>query len=242
VYPEDERFSGFVFKIQANLDPLHRDSVVFVRVCSGRFNRDMRATHVPTGRPLRLARGHRLCARDREPVDEAFPGDVVGLVNPGQMAIGDTLCAGGEHVFQFEEIPSFEPEHFAVLHNANTAKHKQFNAGLHQLAEESVIQVLRAVGAGPHGPILAAVPLQLDVVRYRLEAEYGPHTRLEALDYRRARWLEGSPEAVTALPWGRGALLARDRRGRPVGLFDSDFTVQWQLHHPDVGYREQPPS
>jgi peptide chain release factor 3 len=231
-------FSGFIFKIQANMDPLHRDSVAFLRVCSGRFSRDMVVQHPRTGRKLRLSHSHRLFARERELVDEAFAGDVIGLVNPGQFAIGDTLCTGPQ--VEFHSIPRFSPEHFAGLRNTDAAKHKQFHKGLLQLQEEGAIQILQAPHAARREPILAAVGrLQFDVVQFRLEAEYGVTTQLDPLPYQVARWLDGAPRDVAALPWGRGALLAEDRDGRSVGLFESEWHVRyWREHYPAVKYRD----
>ena len=239
VDPEGEDFSGFIFKIQANMDPLHRDSVAFLRVCSGRFERDTVVQHVRTGRKVRLAHSHKLFARERESLDEAFPGDIVGLVNPGQFAIGDTLCTGPR--VEFEGIPRFQPEQFALLHNTNTAKYKQFRKGLRQLEEEGAIQILHARDGARWEPILAAVgQLQFDVARFRLESEYGVATELQPLPYRVARWLVGELDEILALPWGRGALLAEDRDGRIVGLFNSEWSVGfWQKHYsPNVEYRE----
>lgn len=238
IWPERDHFSGFIFKIQSNMDPLHRDCVAFLRVCSGRFERDMVVQHVRTGRKLRLSRSHKLFARDRELVDEAFPGDVIGLINPGQFAIGDTLCTGPS--VEFLGIPRFQPEIFAVLQNTNTAKYKQFQKGLRQMEEEGAIQILYSRGAARREPILAAVgQLQFDVVRFRLEAEFGLVTRLEPLSYRVARLLAAGPEDVAALPWGRGALLTEDRDGQPIGLFDSEWSVRyWQEHYPSVSFRE----
>jgi len=238
VAPGSGDFSGFIFKIQANMDRLHRDSIAFLRICSGRFTRDMVVQHPRTGRKLRLSHSHRLFAREREVLDEAFPGDVVGLVNPGQFAIGDTLCAG--QLVEFDDIPRFAPEHFAVLGNADTAKHKQFHKGLLQLQEEGAIQILHAPDYARREPILAAVGrLQFDVVRFRLEAEYGVATQLDPLPYQCARWIEGTSQEVATLPWGRGALLAEDRNGQPVGLFESEWHVRyWQEHYPPVKYHE----
>ena len=238
ISPDREEFSGFIFKIQTNMDPQHRDSIAFLRICSGRFARDMVVQHVRTGRKLRLARAHRLFARERELIEEAFPGDVVGLVNPGQFAIGDTLCTGAP--IEFADIPRFAPEHFAVLHNTNTAKYRQFHKGLAHLEEEGAIQLLHAPNAIRREPILAAVgQLQFDVVRFRLESEYGVTTDLQPLTFRLARFLEGQPDDLAALPWDQGALLTEDKEGRLVGLFDSEWKVgYWRKQYPAVRYRE----
>jgi peptide chain release factor 3 len=230
VAPDDVHFSGFVFKIQANLDPRHRDSVAFLRVCSGRVARDLIARQARTGRLLRLARPHRLFGRERNLIEEAYPGDVVGLVNPHQLAVGDTLHDVGGATIAFDPLPRFAPENFALLHNTDTARYKQFWGGLRQLESEGAIQVLLGARDGSRAPILAAVgELQFDVVRFRLQMEYGVHTTLQPLPYRQALWLDGSSTQVAALPWGASARLAYDRSGRGVGLFDSESTVRrWQ--------------
>ena len=161
---------------------------------------------------------------------------MVGLVDAGGFAIGDTLSSADG--VTLEAVPSFEPEHFAVLHTATPAKYKQFNAGLDQLAAEGAIQVLRGLDGTPRGPILAAVgPLQFDVVRFRLEAEYGVRTRVEALGYRRACRLDGRLADILALPWARGTLLVRDGVGRPAGLFDADARLRdWDQRCPAVQF------
>ncbi len=237
ILPEQEGFSGFVFKIQANLDPRHRDSLAFLRVCSGCFRRDMAAYHVQSRRKLRLAHAHRLFGQEREVIEEAFPGDVVGLVNTGQLAIGDTLA--GDPSTRFNPLPRFQPEHFALLHNVDATRYKRFQAGLIQLEREGAIQILRDPRAARREPILAAVgQLQFDVVQSRLRSEYSVETRLEPLSYRHARWLEGRLDHVQALPWGRGVSLTEDQDERPVGLFENDWTLRsWQQQFPDLGYR-----
>jgi peptide chain release factor 3 len=220
--PADDRFSGFVFKIQANMDPLHRDCMAFVRVCSGRFRRDMVVHHARLERKVRLTRPHRLFAQDRETVEEAFPGDVVGLVNPGMFAIGDTLSDGAP--LRFDAVPRFEPECFAALHNRAIAKYKQFHRGVAQLEQEGAIQVLVSADGAQRELVLAAVgDLQFDVVVARLAAEYGVQTVAERLSYGTARWLIGDATAITGMSWPyAGVLRLRDRDGRLVVLFHSD--------------------
>jgi peptide chain release factor 3 len=236
VLPEQEDFSGFVFKIQANLDPRHRDSLAFLRVCSGRFQRDMAAYHVQSHRKLRLAHAHRLFGQEREVIEEAYPGDVVGLVNTGQLAIGDTLADNPST--RFDPLPRFQPEHFALLRNVDATRYKRFQAGLGQLEREGAIQVLRDPYAARREPILAAVgELQFDVVQFRLKSEYGVETRLEPLSYRHARWLDGRLDRLQTLPWGRGVLLTEDQDEQPVGLFENDWTLRsWQQQFPNLGY------
>ena len=233
--PASDTFSGFVFKIQANMDPQHRDCMAFVRVCSGRFHRDMVVHHQRLGRQMRLTRPHRLFARERETVAEAFPGDVVGLVNPGLFAIGDTLSDG--EPLRFDAVPRFEPACFAVLHNRAVAKHKQFHRGLAQLEQEGAIQVLVAADAAQRELVLAAVgELQFDVVVARLATEYGVQSSTERLPFRTARWVIGDAPAIAQVYWPyAGVLRLRDRDGRLVVLFhserDADFCAE---KNPDV--------
>lgn len=228
VTPERADFSGFIFKIQANMNPNHRDSVVFLRVTSGRFERDMSVYHPQSGKTLRLPRPYKFFANEREVLDEAYAGDIIGLPSNGQFAIGDTLCSGER--FTFAPLPRFQPEHFALLRNTDVGKQKQFLKGLRQLETEGAMQVLYDVEARQRDPILAAVgQLQFDVVRARLEAEYNVTTILEPLPYRLARWVEGDAAEIERLPWGHGLLKTRDGDERTVALFKSQFDVNYCL-------------
>jgi peptide chain release factor 3 len=223
---DDERFSGFVFKIQANMDPRHRDRVAFLRVCSGKFERDAEVWHPRLKRKVRLAPPLRLFAQEREVLEEAYSGDVVGLINPGLFTIGDTV--GDPAIGAFAPLPRFQPEHFARLRAASSDKYKQFLKGLTQIEEEGAIQLFYPVSSGTREPILAAVgALQFDVVRYRLEAEYNVQTILEPLTYSAVRWVEGDQAEIAEIGQGRGRLRAEDRYNRPVLL----FTTSWDLRH-----------
>ncbi len=226
VQPEAETFSGFIFKIQANMDPRHRDRMAFLRVCSGVFRKDMDVLHPRLGRTVRLTRPHRLFGQQREIVDEAFPGDVVGLVNPGLFAIGDTLCEG--EPVQFSPMTRFAPECFARIENRSTGRHKQFHAGLQQLEEEGAIQVLHAID-GAREPILAAVgELQLDVTLARLRDEYGVDAVIERLGYESAFLVEGASDGGKRLSWPtRDAMRTEDRDGRLIALFGSDWVRRY---------------
>ena len=222
--PEEDLFSGFVFKVQANMDPRHRDRVAYLRIVSGKFERDMEAWHPRLKRSIRLTRPMRLFGQDRETVEEAYAGDVVGLINPGTFTIGDTVSA--TDIGEFPPLPRFQPEHFALLRHARSDRYKQFLKGLAQIEEEGAIQLFSPVNTGSREPILAAVgALQFDVVRYRLAAEYNVETIMESLAYSVARWVEGEEPALAAVAAGRGRLRAEDRHGRPVML----FTTQWDL-------------
>jgi len=220
VDPTSERFSAFVFKIQANMDRQHRDRMAFLRICSGRFERDMVVHHSRLGRRLRMTRTHRLFARERETVEEAFAGDVVGVVNPGLFVIGDTVTDGAP--IRFDAVPKFEPEHFAVVRNSGVTKYKQFHRGLDQLEEEGAIQVLTTEGSQRDVVLAAVGELQFDVVSARLADEYGVAVAVERLPYAVARWLVGPPAAVASMVWPyAGALRVRDREDRPIALLHS---------------------
>jgi peptide chain release factor 3 len=236
--PDRAAFSGFVFKIQANMDPQHRDRMAFLRVCSGRFAKDMEVHHARLGRTIRLSRPHRLFAQERATVDEAFPGDVVGLVNPGLFAIGDTISAGGP--LRFDPIPRFAPECFGRLENRSMGRHKQFHKGLAQLEEEGAIQVFFPLDRGRE-PVLAAVgELQLDVVVSRLQTEYGVQAVVQRLPFSCARWIDGDPAAVARMVWpSRDSLRGEDRSGRPVGLFASEWALRFaESENPEVRFRQ----
>jgi peptide chain release factor 3 len=180
--PVDGTFSGFVFKIQANMNKAHRDQVAFMRICSGKFERGMVVTHAGTGRPFTTKYAQQIFGQGRDTIDEAYPGDVVGLVNAAALGIGDTLYTGAP--VQFPPLPSFPPEHFAVVRTSDTSAFKRFRRGIEQLDGEGVVQVLRSEQRGDQAPVLAAVgPMQFEVATYRLEAEFGVHVQLDHLPY-----------------------------------------------------------
>jgi peptide chain release factor 3 len=223
--PLDGPFSGFVFKIQANMDPRHRDRIAFVRICSGKFTRDMTVTHTRTGKRVRLASAHRLFGQERETVDEAYAGDVIGLVGHAEFGIGDTLTT--DPAIVYHEIPRFPPECFAFLHNPNPGKFKQFRQGVEQLLQEGVVQVFDLRDAVQKIPLLAAVgPLQFEVVQYRLESEYGAKSTLENASWETVRWLppEADPKTVK-LP--TGCRVAYDAAGKPGVLFPNAWTRKY---------------
>jgi peptide chain release factor 3 len=241
VEPGEPEFRGFIFKIQANMDPNHRDRIAFMRVVSGRFERDMSVNNPRLGRQVRLTRPQKLFAQDRVLMEEAYPGDIVGLTNPGVFNIGDTLCTGAP--LRFHGIPRFLPEHFAVLRNTRMEKYKQFQKGIDQLGEEGVVQILHDVDAARREPILAAVGrLQFEVVQYRLQSEYGVETVLESTPFRHLRWLEAEPEALKTMRWFQGSRRVEDGEGLPAGLFDGDWSLSYmQEQHPKVRFLEAPP-
>jgi len=230
-YPE---FSGFVFKLQANMDPKHRDRIAFVRVCTGKFEKDMTVNHARTGKTVRLSRPQKLFAQDRDSIENAYPGDVIGLNNPGVFAIGDTVYTGKKLVYQ--GIPCFSPELFAYLKNPNPSKFKQFNKGITELREEGAIQIMYSTDESKLAPILAAVgELQLEVVKYRMEHEYGVDTQLEMLPYKVARWVKGGWKALEQAGRLFNTATVKDLWERPVLLFKNQWNLdQIQQDHPEL--------
>ncbi len=225
---DSDKFGGFVFKIQANMDRQHRDRLAFVRICAGRFERGMRVKHVRTGRDIRLANPTQFLAQERNIVEEAFAGDVIGIYDPGVFEIGDTITDGGS--FTFEEIPSFAPEHFARIVMTDPMRRKQLQKGLEQLAQEGTIQLYRPPLGKVGDAILGAVgQLQLEVVKARLKAEYEVDIRYESIPVMHARWVtrkDGQKVDVQALVEARPGTVVADVRDRPVVLFSGD----WQLN------------
>ena len=229
----DAPFSGLVFKVQANMDPAHRDRMAFVRVCSGRFERGMVLTHAATGRPFATKYAQSMFGQDRETVEEAFPGDVIGLVNATALRPGDTLY--DEIPVEFPPIPSFAPEHFAVVRGKEAGKQKQFRRGIEQLDTEGVVQVLASDLRGDQAPVLAAVgPLQFDVVLHRLEHEFGGRAELDHLDYTIARRTDA--DGARALAGQRGVeVLTRRHDDAVLALFTDKWRLgQIQREHPDI--------
>jgi peptide chain release factor 3 len=230
-YPE---FTGFVFKLQANMDPKHRDRIAFVRVCTGKFEKDMTVNHARTGKTVRLSRPQKLFAQDRESIEEAYPGDVIGLNNPGVFAIGDTIYTGQK--LEYEGIPCFSPELFAYLKNPNPSKFKQFHKGVSELREEGAVQIMYSADEGKRDPILAAVgQLQFEVVQFRLQNEYGVETHTELLPYSVARWVAGGWEALQKVGRLFNTVTVKDSWGRPVLLFRNEWNCQQvQADHPEL--------
>lgn len=232
VEPDEPTFSGFVFKIQANMDPRHRDRIAFFRMCSGRFERGMQATLARTGAKLTLAKSISFMAQERQSVEEAYAGDIVGLWDSGQLHIGDTLYADKPVVF--DGIPRFSPEHFVRVVLRDPLKRKQLKKGLDQLSEEGAVQVFYDLKRLERDPILGAVgQLQFDVVKHRLLSEYKVNVSFDGLPYQHARWIEGEidPDDI-----GRrsGTLCLQDVEDRLIVLFSSE----WMMHRIISDYKE----
>jgi len=228
----DSPFSGIVFKVQANTDKSHRDRVAYMRVCSGQFERGMVVTHGPTGKPFATKYAHSAKGQDRETVEEAWPGDVVGLVNANDFRVGDAVYV--DEPVRWPEVPQFAPAHFRVARTLDTSRAKQFRSGITQLDEEGVVQVLREPDVGDQAPILAAVgPLQFEVVQHRLENEFGAPVELNPCTWTTAR-ITDEPSA-DQLRGMTGVTVAARSDGELLALFESPYWLErLEADHPDL--------
>jgi peptide chain release factor 3 len=227
--PIEAPFSAYVFKLQANMNPKHRDSTAFLRICSGRFEKDLVVKHHRLDKTLRLSRPHTMLAADRNTLDVAYPGDIVGVINPGVFAIGDTISMTGG--FNFKPLPSFQPEIFARVRPKDVTKRKPFDKGVQQMTAEGTVQMLKSWDELDF--FVAAVGrLQFDVLQYRLKSEYGVDTVLELLPYTCSAWLQGDPDSFDPPV---GVMKTKDRLDRPVILFktpwDKEYTAKKCPNH-----------
>ena len=228
VSPLSNSFSGFVFKIQANMDRRHRDRVAFVRICSGRFVRGMKVWHERLQRELRLAYANTFMARDRETVDEAYAGDIIGIIDTGNFQIGDTITDGKN--LAFDEMPRFSPECFARLSIKDPLKRKQMQKAVRQLAEEGTVQIFIDPRVGEQDPVLGVVgELQFDVLLYRLNDEYNLDVKLERLPLGVARWPHDKSTGERPKQMNGGAILYQDVKGQPVVLLQKEWDLNWLI-------------
>lgn len=237
IRPDEPYFSGFIFKIQANMNPGHRDRMAFIRVCSGRFDKSMEVWHARLNKTVRLTQPQQFMAQERSLIDEAYAGDIIGIFDPGLFNISDTLIAG-DRSFTYDKIPVFSPEHFARVAPADSMKRKQFLKGVEQLSEEGAIQLYKEPDIGTETYIVGVVGvLQLDVLEYRLKAEYGVSIRQQGLNYRQARWIVPSDQGIypdpKKLSLTSTTLIVLDKDELPVLLFESDWAIQWALERND---------
>lgn len=232
ISPFSSDFSAFVFKIQANMNKAHRDRIAFMRICSGRFEKGMEAYHVQEGRTIKLAQPQQMMAETRESVEEAYAGDILGLFDPGVFSIGDTLCASGKDAFCFEGIPTFAPEHFALVRQVDTMKRKQFVKGITQIAQEGAIQIFKEPGGGMEEVIVGVVgTLQFEVLEYRLKNEYGVEIRMDRLPYQYIRWI-GNPELdPKTLSLTSDTKIIEDLKEKRLLIFVNSWGVNWALEH-----------
>ena len=220
-------FSAFVFKIQANMNKAHRDRLAFMRICSGKFQRDAEYYHVQGGRKMRLSQPQQLMAAEREIVDEAYAGDVIGVFDPGIFSIGDTITVPGKK-FRFSGIPTFAPEHFARVSAKDSMKRKQFVKGTEQIAQEGAIQIFKVPNSGMEEVIVGVVgTLQFDVFQYRMKNEYGVDLRMEGLPYEEIRLIDSYPGELSDLNLGSDAELLEDYRGRSLLVFSSFWAIDF---------------
>ncbi len=237
ILPTADFFSGFVYKVAANMDRNHRDRIAFLRVTSGRFVRGMVVQHIRLGREVRMSHPHRFFGQERITIDEAFPGDVIGLINPGLFRVGDVVSSGPR--LEVRNFPRFAPEIYVQVRPKDPSMSKGFNKGLRQLGEEGVVQVFYPK-TGARVPILGAIgELQIQVFKHRLEQEYKVEIVMDRQGFQRARWLgELSPEIEAILP-----MVVLDESGREVALFHSDFEIEYaQQRYRDLVLLEHPPS
>lgn len=218
-------FSGFVFKIQANMNPAHRDRIAFLRICSGKFERGMMVNHARLGKKVRLAQPQQFLAQGRDIIDEAYPGDIIGLFDPGIFLIGDTLCEEGS--FQFEKLPQFSPEFFARVTARDAMKHKHFQKGIHQLAEEGAVQIFHTTDRTEDLIIGVIGQLQFEVFEYRLKAEYGVDISLYHLPYSVARWIKSEKPVDIRRIHSGSSYCVKDQDNRIVVLFENEFGFGW---------------
>jgi peptide chain release factor 3 len=221
-----------VFKVQANMDPAHRDRIAFLRVCSGRFERGMVVTIARTGKPFATKYAHQMFGAERQTVDEAWPGDIVGLVNATDVRVGDTLYLADP--VEFPPIPSFAPEHFSIARTTDTSRFKQFRKGVEQLDEEGVVQVLRDPEGNEAEPVLAAVgPMQFEVAVHRLTNEFGAPVELRPTSYRVARRTDAT--SAETLRRQRGVRVLARSDGTLLALFESTMWLQrLEGDHPEL--------
>lgn len=228
--PDYPHFTGFVFKIQANMNPAHRDRLAFMRICSGVFQKGMQVWHSGSGKMIQLKQPQQFMADERESVETAYPGDIIGLFDPGLFGLGDTLTDGPQ--LKFEGIPLFAPEYFVRVTSVDSLKRKQFVKGVLQLSEEGAIQTFKRPGIGFEELIVGVVGvLQFDVLEHRLKHEYGVDIRREGLSYRFVRWIVDSPRPPDELKLTSTTAVAVDRKERPVLLFENEWSIRWALEH-----------
>lgn len=231
VDPFSEDFSGFVFKIQANMNKAHRDRMAFVRICSGKFEKGMEVFHVQGNKKMKLNQSKQLMAQDRETVEEAYAGDIIGIFDPGVFSIGDTICLA-KHKVQFDGIPTFAPEHFLRVRQKDSMKRKQFVKGIMQIAQEGAIQIFQEPQGGMDEVIVGAVGvLQFDVLEYRLKNEYGVDILTTPLSYQFIRWIDNEGVDPHQYNLSSDTKIVQDLKGRYLLLFSNAWGINWATQH-----------
>ncbi len=237
IEPTHEKFSGYVFKIQANMNPAHRDRIAFLRIVSGKFERGMSVKHVRVGKDIKLAQPQQFLAQDRDIVEDAYPGDIIGLFDPGIFRIGDSLSQGSSIVF--DELPTFSPEIFAKVTAKNALKYKQYQKGIDQLTEEGTIQVFNAVSFDD--TILGVVgQLQFEVFEYRMKNEYGVDVQLQRMPFQFARWVVA--DNLDPSKFRINSTLVKDKKGNFVVLFENEYAMRTAMEkNPDAQFLQTAP-
>lgn len=237
IHPVENVFSGFIFKIQANMNPAHRDRIAFLRICSGKFERNISVNHVRLGKKIRLTQPQQFLAQDRHIIEEAYPGDIIGLFDPGIFLIGDTLTSNGS--FQFGKLPQFTPEHFAKVTTKAAMKQKQFYKGMYQLSEEGSVQIYRTLFHGQEDVILGVVgELQFEVFLHRLKGEYGVDVVFQRLPYQFARWLKSDGKIDPLKLSVSNCLYVKDVDDNLVALFENEFNLRWLMkNNPTISFK-----
>lgn len=229
VDPMQPAFSAFVFKIQANMNKAHRDRVTFMRICSGKFERDMEVMHVQGNKKMRLSQPQQMMAQEREIIDSAYAGDIIGVFDPGIFSIGDTVCSPKKKV-TFEGIPTFAPEHFARVRQKDTLKRKQFVKGTEQIAQEGAIQIFKEPFTGMEEVIVGVVGvLQFEVFEYRMKNEYNVEIIREPLPYSYIRWIDKTPVEPKDLVISSDTKVVQDFKDNFLLLFSSEWNINWAL-------------
>ncbi len=227
----EEPFSAFVFKIQANMNKAHRDRLAFMRICSGKFEKGLEVNHVQGGKKVKLTQPQQFLAQDREIVEEAYAGDIIGVFDPGIFSIGDTLCVNPKK-FKFDGIPTFAPEHFARVKPVDTMKRKQFIKGVTQIAQEGAIQIFKELHIGMEEIIVGVVGvLQFEVLEFRLKSEYNVDIKMDRLPFRYVRWIENDNVDVDKLNLTSDTKKVKDLRDRNLLIFQNDWGISWALEH-----------
>lgn len=242
IEPDSDLFSAFVFKIQANMNPAHRDRLAFIRICSGKFTRGMNVYHMQSDKILKLAQPQQFMAQEREIIDEAYPGDIVGLFDPGIFGIGDALCSEGKKL-KFEDFPVFPAEQFARVQPKDTMKRKQFIKGITQLTQEGAVQLFQQIDSAFESYVVGVVgSLQFEVLEYRLKNEYNVDIQLQHLPFSMVRWVEMKNPGAKPLADLQGDLILQDNQERPAVLFRSDWSLRWVSEkNPDLLFLPTPP-
>ena len=237
--PFDDNFTAFVFKIQANMNKAHRDRIAFMRICSGKFERGKDYYHVQGNKAFRLSQPQQMMASDREVIEEAYAGDIIGVFDPGIFSIGDTICEKGMKL-RFAGIPTFAPEHFAMVEQVDSMKRKQFAKGMNQIAQEGAIQIFFEPNSGLERVIVGVVGvLQFEVLEYRLKNEYGCDLRRTNLHYQQIRWIENEDLDPKTLKLSHDTKWVQDFRGKNLLIFTSEWAIRWVMEdNPDLRLAE----